>query len=309
MNANGQVALCAGLTGAASDRAILLGGLGGFQILASEGETINAPGNPSLAAFDGIPVVNNAGQVAFRGTTGSKSAVLANKGRGLELVACKGDAAPGAGAGVEFDSFDEPVINAAGDVAFYARLTGTGVASSNNTGLWLSCQGELQMIAREGDPAPGTGDAFGEFRSEVSGLYAQPLNVNARGQLAFAHRYTADDWGIWALDTDGILRSIAVEGQSLTLSPGDVRTVDSLSFTNSKSSSIGDAAHSGNEDGRQTGLNDLGQIAFTARFTDGTYAILVSNAVVPEPSSLLLALVGLIGIGLGLLSRRRHERT
>jgi len=49
----------------------------------------------------------------------------------------------------------------------------------------------------------------------------------------------------------------------------------------------------GNSDGRPSAFNNLGQLAFAARFTDGSSGIFVSNAVaVPEPPSFSAILVG-----------------
>jgi hypothetical protein len=63
-------------------------------------------------------------------------------------------------------------------------------------------------------------------------------------------------------------------------------------------------ADSGNEDGRGSGLNDLGQIAFVAAFTDGTQGVFVSNrATVPEPGAL-----GLIAMGLLVYCATRKRR-
>ena len=51
---------------------------------------------------------------------------------------------------------------------------------------------------------------------------------------------------------------------------------------------------SGNQDGRGSGFNDLGQITFSARFTDGSYGVFVSNVVaVPEPSTIVLSVIAI----------------
>jgi len=53
----------------------------------------------------------------------------------------------------------------------------------------------------------------------------------------------------------------------------------------------------GNSDGRPSGLNSRGQIAFWARFNDGTQGIFVSDRVaVPEPSTLGLIVVGIASL-------------
>jgi hypothetical protein len=58
-------------------------------------------------------------------------------------------------------------------------------------------------------------------------------------------------------------------------------------------SAIGSLKDTGNEDGRPSSFNDLGQLVFQASFTDGSEGIFVANAVaVPEPSSVLTILAG-----------------
>jgi hypothetical protein len=81
-------------------------------------------------------------------------------------------------------------------------------------------------------------------------------------------------------------------GQQLEVAPGDVRTISFFSFS----------GNGNNEEGHRSGFNDRGQVAFWARFTDGSSGIFVSNLVaIPEPSAIIL-----VGIpALGMLLRRR----
>jgi len=153
----------------------------------------------------------------------------------LRTVALSEDAAPGTDAGVNFDSLSSPVLNGAGQTAFRAGLTGTGVDGNNDEGIFAEdLLGVLTLIAREGD----------------------------------------------LLDVD--------DGIGI-----DLRTISTIGFSGA----------TGNEDGRASGFNDLGQLVFSASFTDGTSGIFVSNLVaVPEPASLTLLALG----GLSLLHRRRR---
>lgn len=55
-------------------------------------------------------------------------------------------------------------MNSAGSLAFQSEPDGTGVTSANDTALWTGLPGAIQLIAREGDTAPGTGGAaFGHI--------------------------------------------------------------------------------------------------------------------------------------------------
>jgi hypothetical protein len=61
---------------------------------------------------------------------------------------------------------------------------------------------------------------------------------------------------------------------------------------------LGSEKATGNEDGRPSGFNDQGQLTFLAEFTDGTNGIFVSDmATLPEPSSALILLLGLVAVG------------
>jgi hypothetical protein len=65
--------------------------------------------------------------------------------------------APDTSAGVVFDTFFEPALDAFGGVAFYSSLTGTGVVpGTNSAGIWSEGSGSLQLVARLGNDAPGT---------------------------------------------------------------------------------------------------------------------------------------------------------
>ena len=64
--------------------------------------------------------------------------------------------------GVTFGQLGDPVINNAGQVAFYAVLQGSEVSNANNQGLWIGPAGDLKLLVREGDPAPNTNRTFAE---------------------------------------------------------------------------------------------------------------------------------------------------
>ena len=114
-----------------------------------------------------VPAINEAGQVAFKG----KWSALGGKGTGIGifvddvLVARTTGAVPGLG-GVVFKDFRDPVIDAAGDVAFVAIISGTGVTTANDTVLVTTASGALAVVAREGDSTPeADGAALKSFTS------------------------------------------------------------------------------------------------------------------------------------------------
>src|SRR5262245_50505444 len=66
-------------------------------------------------------------------------------------IAITGQAAPGLGAGVNIATFpQEPSINAAGNIAFLATVSGTGVTDANDTAAWEGIPESAQLVVRKG---------------------------------------------------------------------------------------------------------------------------------------------------------------
>jgi hypothetical protein len=186
----------------------------------------------------------------------------------LALLAREGSPAPGAGSSV-FSQFGLPRLNRAGETAFLASLSGPAVSADNDAGVWYGLPGEVRLVAREGDQAPGTplGVTFAEFDP------SSPA-VNAGGQIAFQARLTgagvnsSNNRGIWATDRVGQLKLIVRTGDQLEIAPGDSSTVSGLSFV----------GH-GDDEGGPKSLNDHGELAFLALFTSSRSGAYVSSLV------------------------------
>lgn len=304
MNVTGQVAFAASLTGGGPS-GIWMEGSGGLAMVARDGD--QAPGTPSGTNYGGfgLPVLNAASEVAFiAGSRGSdvsdvnKTGIWSGGFGSIRLVAREGEYSPGT-PDLKFGSFiDPPVLNAVGQTAFVAFLRGSGVGAFNSRGIWSEGTGSLALVARLGDQAPGTPSGVNYMSFYSNPTVREVLMVlNAAGQTAFfafvtgSGVTTANDAGIWATDRSGQLSLIAREGDLLEVAPGQFRTISLLSF----------AGNSGNQDGRRSGFNDRGQVAFYASFTDGSSGVFVSNLVaVPEPSSVTLLL-----LSLSMLSHKR----
>ncbi len=161
------------------------------------------------------------------------------------------DAGPGTGDGARFDKFRFPAVNDVGEVVFEGELTGPGVTSANDRGLWLVTRtGDLVLLAREGNPAP-SGVPGAVFRSFIA-----PATINNNGIVVFEATVTGpgvdngNNEGIYAASVAG-LRPVALEGSPAPGFPGV---------------SLGDPANvSGGL--RYVALNDAGEVAFTARLT------------------------------------------
>ena len=237
------------------------------------------------------PVINNQGQVSIHAfiegpeinTNNNNGIWSEGGGSGLELIAQIGDVAPSTN-GASFDRLGTPLLDNQGNVFFAGGITGSKVAVINDTGIWKKDAetNELKLLAHENARAPGgEGSLFSNLGDN--------LTINSLGQLAFhgtlrgQNVTSSNDGAIWAQDLNGQLQLIAREGSQLDVSDdpaiSDIRTIQTLSFTTG----------SNNNDGRQSAFNDLGQLAYTASFTDGSQGVFVSNLVaIPEPSSLAI---------------------
>ncbi len=288
LNAAGQIAFSAYLTGTGvpftNSQGIWSGSSGNLELVARSG--IQAPGTPAGVQYLGFqarePVINGVGQTAFNatlfggGVDATNDSGIWSEGSGnLALVVREGSHAPGTPSGVNFgDFFGSPVLNGAGQTAFSASLRGSGVDETNDEGIWLERSGSLELVARSGSPAPGT-------PSDVNFDSFDKLVLNAAGQIAFQARVTGsgvdltNNEGIWASDATGTLRLIARRGDPLEGAPSD-RAIISLSFV--VGSSCISPECTGNEDGRPSEFNDLGQVAFSAFFGD-LGGVFVSNLV------------------------------
>jgi hypothetical protein len=204
--------------------------------------------------------------------------IWSDRSASLELVARRGNQAPGTPDGVKFDVIRAGVrLNDAGQIAFYAVLIGTGVDSTNDRGIWLEDSGNMTLVARAGNQAPGT--PGGVSYSNFSPFEVGTLTLNATGQVAFGAVLTGNgvdftnDRGIFVTDVTGATQLLVRTGEQLQVADGDVRTVSDLKFVGGTN----------NSNGLPSGFNNHGQLAFWARFTDGSQGVFVSDAVAHVP--------------------------
>ncbi len=314
LNNTGQTAFWGTLTGpgvdASNDTGIWTGNGSSLALVARAGDP--APGMApgvvfsNMGSFNGFfyegqPTINDGGQIAFRATLAGPNIAEYTRGIWLsrdgsvDLIAHEDGPAPGTEPGVKFFwLWDEPSISATGDVVFSGRLTGPGVDSTNDAGIWHSREGIVSMLAREGDPAPGMGSGhlFNKFDSYV---------LNELGQIALVAEYTGPgvngftDNAVWVTDADGKLTLIVQEGDTIDINDDplveDLRVIDFLSLADRLDQSRP-------SDGRPTVFNNAGQLALYMLFEDGSKGIVVMT--VPEPGML-----GVFTLGAMLIVRRR----
>lgn len=166
-----------------------------------------APGTGGIDFLTAIdPAINDAGETAFRALLSLQSGnvdptndegIFAENGGVLELVARAGAVAPGTEPGVNFNVFDNPVINNTGQVAFTARLTGADGLPFNDRGLFATDEnGELQLIARTGDLFDVNDDPLVEDLRAINSIAFGNLDrrrdvFNSNGELAFRLNFSA----------------------------------------------------------------------------------------------------------------------
>ena len=271
----------------------------GLEFVAIEGQAATGFETPDLNDIDpvfndfgiGPPGLNDAGHTAIWGrVTGTGIVFNVNNtgiwsGNPLTIVVRAGDAPPGVPQPpghnpndppvVVFRTFGgtNPVVNGGGDTAFVGTLKtggGTGITLNDDTGIWKTSGGTLDLLARENQQAPGTapGVVFNSFGTP---------SLNGAGNTVFTATLKQDpstgvnstnDFGIWAEDPSGVLTLIAREGDLLTVGPGDDRTILGFFFN---------FPRSGNEDGRPSAFNDNGEVAFVAFFTDGSQGVFLAT--------------------------------
>ncbi len=224
VNAAGQSIFSAPLTGPGIDFTVVMAGSPGNVVPVAQ-QGAQAPGLPAGVLFGETLAamhINAEGTCVFRcDLTGTGinfadenpnyACLWAGPPGGLAVLARGGDPAPGTGPGVNFQyPFGQIAINATGQCAFVSTLTGTGVINGNESGLWTGRPGQLTLVMRGGDPAPGTGL---HFRGPVD-----PVVINGAGRVAFAATLTGpglthlNDQGIWT-GTAGQLEMVARTGQ------------------------------------------------------------------------------------------------
>lgn len=238
--------------------------------------------------YASMPVLSDAGDVAFGAEPFAQTIFRRRYGQSVEVVAQRNDPAPGI-PGARFDSLfvnldsEMPLwINERGDTAFWSTLVGGPFTTHFAESVWIGSPGNLRSVIVEGTPAPGTGGNFSSMESTIGDMILS-MAVNNNSQVAALAYFDSSNGdrraGLFATDLAGNLQKIVAYGDQLEVAPGVFRIVESISFE-------GDAFQ---RDG--SGLNDRGEIAFSAYFRDGTSGVFISSLVaVPEPSAMLLLL-------------------
>lgn len=346
-NAQGQAIVNASLTGSGitpvNEQGLWLLDGNSMTLVARNGDqAAGAPAGVGYAIegqfiYPFQPALDNVGRVAFTaklsgpGTTASNNVGLWLSESGTTtLVARQGDPASGAPAGLVYNlhpmdsnAYPQPVLNDVGLLAFQSSVAGPGVSNLNDHTIWLGTADNLDIVIRDGQIDPATGQRFARV--------GMP-RLNNAGQFAFVG--AGDNLGIWLVKDDSA-RLIARQGQIAPESGGRVfaagmqgilyagslaiNATGQVAFystlTTPGSGALGDGlwiddganqariVTSGDSLAGRTvtfasnfggspqvlPFNDAGQLAFNVRFADeSTGLFLYSPTVVPEPNALAI---------------------
>ncbi len=209
-----------------------------FEKVILEGDA--APGTDSGTLFGPLnglcfspfPTIDDEGRVSFAAalegpaiTASNRTGIWSGSPGALALIARAGEQAPGVAPGGVFASFPfdfalTPPTGGSGRLGFAAVLSGAGVSSSQDEGLWVNAPGGSALLAREGDAAPGpAGIAF-----------ASPIFVEANraghalvtGSVSGSGVTTTNNEGLWT-DRSGALASLLREGDPAPGGDPDLR--------------------------------------------------------------------------------------
>jgi hypothetical protein len=166
-------------------------------------------------------------------------------------IALTGDQAPGAPEGAVFDELGgfpgvgddfPPRIDADGNAAFHAVISGTGVngvnlADGNGLGLWKQVDGVATLVARQDDPAPGTAPGV-EFSSFSTNFVPEPPSI-ASGFAVYAAllrgpgidtQFGTNANGIWRETADGTELRVRTDDAAPGLPAGHTVRVIGIPF-------------------------------------------------------------------------------
>jgi hypothetical protein len=181
--------------------------------------------------------------------------------------------------GTIFNWFSAPSINSRGEILFTGYLAAPDITTPNYSGAWVTdIEGNFRLVAHAGQEVPG-------MEPDQSFQSVRAAAINAAGQVVVEGTFRWDGIGIWAEDRAGRLRLIVRSGQLIDVDDGPIESLRQVS-------QLWFLGYSGNDDGRPSGFNDRGELAFLARFTDGSSGLFVSQlATLPEPPSTSLTCV------------------
>ncbi|HEX4085509.1 MAG TPA: choice-of-anchor tandem repeat GloVer-containing protein [Chthoniobacteraceae bacterium] len=177
---------------------------------AANGTGSPVPGAHSSFINFGVPSINDSGMFAFKAELSTFATAILYDGT---IQALTGDYAPG-GDGTYFSGLSDPVLDGSGDVSFWATLKDGNADVSNNSAIFTTMGGTLQMVARRGDPAPGitgaTLAAIEEFSMTDDTIFFTATLVKGPGGIG-----STNDIGLWSWTPQAGATLLLQTGESL----------------------------------------------------------------------------------------------
>jgi hypothetical protein len=170
---------------------------------------MGVPGTTELYYAANPPLVNGTGQFLIEALLGfgelptGSAIVLGQVNDFARTIVRTGDSAPGTSTTFKTLDLTPGALASSGQTAFLGFLD--QVDDLTKAGIWTATLDEVQLVARAGAPAPGTGEGvvFNTSQSNSSTAFGRP-SVNASGQVAFQGFLSGEgvtqfnDSGIWA---------------------------------------------------------------------------------------------------------------
>jgi len=242
------------------------------------------PTGSGQATFSNIDrlAANAAKQVAVVGrmtgagvTPADDQGVWTDRSGPITLVARSGMAPPLFPQGTAaITNIGTVMINASGQVAFAARLTGSSFNQPTDMGVWVEDpQLGLVTVMHSGMAAPGTEPGV-VFQTSFA---ADPGGFNAAGEMVICGILTgpgvtgANDRGLW-LYRNRRLTLLLREADQIQVAPGDWRTI----------SVVSPVFPSAIDDGSRSQWSDRQELLIATSFTDGSIGLLLLN-LAPAP--------------------------
>jgi hypothetical protein len=228
----------------------------------------------------GNPAINNVDHQAFQATitgpginTSNNSGIWADIGtNGLTLIARTASPAPdytGTATVGTFATLSDPAYSNDDNLAFFGTLMTSGdVGQSNNSGIWATTSGTLALVARAGDSAPD-GSGSTSASSPTFASFSQFVLPDQGGVVFLATLKasktvtSSNNLGIWAVDTDGILKQVVRTGNGISLN-GVGKSITGLTVFTAPTASTGQTRD----------FNSAGDLLFKAALNDRSTSII-----------------------------------
>ncbi len=211
-NARGDVAFVANVE---EGQGLFVAGHDGAREVARSGQTL--AGIPLGMGSHGVVAIRDSGEVAVPWILGdalgpeTRAALFRVDARGKALAVVRPDLTPAPGGGT-FLRVADAAFSARGDIVFWGFVEG----DPRESGIFVAREsGQIDLIARTGDPAPG-GGTFTSFAGGPS--------ISSNGHIAFAATTSVGEGrGVYASEVAGGLRAVARPGDP---APGGSTFVD-----------------------------------------------------------------------------------